>query len=346
MNEPLQDMGDASILERFVYSAFIAKDGRLRSILRFFLSIIVIVIGNFVAMLFASAAGRGHIFNLIYRPLALVLVVGGFALLLKIADGAPGNPLPAMGLSFRKPGVKDAIAGCGIGFALVFIAYLVIRFTCGVTTSVTLNSRAVKLLVVELVILAAGAMLEEVMFRGYPFQRLVESFGAVGRWAFGHSGAGQDGPDERPNRFGAIMAAVLWSTAFGAVHLGNPDASVWSFLNTAFVGLLLCFAYLRTRSLWMPWGIHFAWNTTLGVIFGLPVSGLMEFAVVVRSKAVGPKWITGGSYGIEASALGTAVIVIGIVVIILSVKQRKSDLLKPEDVWAAPDGNASERIQM
>jgi uncharacterized protein len=346
MNEPLQDLGDASMFERFVYSAFVAKDGRLRSILRFFLSIVVILVGNFVAMLVASVAGRGHIFNLIYRPLALVLVVGGFALLLKIADGVPGNPLPAMGLSFRKPWIKDASVGCAIGFALVFIAYVVIRITCDVTATITLSSRTLKLLIVELLILAAGAMLEEVMFRGYPFQRLVESFGALGQWMFGHSGAGQDGPDERPNRFGAIIAAVLWSTAFGAVHLGNPDASVWSFLNTAFVGLLLCFAYLRTRSLWMPWGIHFAWNTTLGVIFGLPVSGLMEFAVVVRSKAVGPKWITGGSYGIEASALGTAVIVVGIVVVLLFVKQRKIDPVPVEDTSATPNGNAPERIQM
>lgn len=348
MNEPVQSIDDASIFERFVYSAFIAPDGRLRSIWRFALSLIVIVAGNVAAGALASFSGRGYLANLIYRPLALLLVTGGFALLLKVADGVPGNPVPAMGLSFRKPWVKDALAGSGLGFALVFIAYLVIRTTCHLTVTITLSSRTIKLLVAELVILATGAMLEEVMFRGYPFQRLVETFGWLGRWLFRHSVA--DVRDERAGRFGALAAAVLWSTAFGAVHLGNPDASVWSFLNTAFVGLLFCVAYLRTRSLWMPWGIHFAWNTALGTVFGLPVSGIMEFAVVVRSKVAGPKWITGGSYGIEASTLGTAVIVIGIILVLVFVKQRQSESAivptETENDSTAPDGSASERIKM
>jgi CAAX protease family protein len=350
MNENLQSVGEANILERLVYSGFVAQDGRLRSMWRFALSIIVVLIGNIVAMIIASLAGRGHIYNLIYRPLALVLVLGGFALLLKVADCVSGDPLPAMGLSFRKPWIKDASVGCAIGFALVFIAYVVIRFTCDLTVNITLSSRTVKLLVAELLILAAGAMLEEVAFRGYPFQRLVESFGCVGRLLFRHSGVGAE--DQRASRFRALTAAVLWSTAFGAAHFWNPDASVWSFLNTAFVGLLLCIAYLRTRSLWMPWGIHFAWNTALGTVFGLPVSGIMEFAVVVRSKVVGPKWttkwITGGSYGIEASALGTAVIVIGIIVVLAFVKQRQ---IAPTAVATENDavnavGNALGRIQV
>jgi hypothetical protein len=346
MNQPLQSAGDANGFERFVYFAFMAQDERLRSIWRFVLSIIVIVVGNAVAFTFASAAGRGHILNLIYRPLALVLVVCGFALLLKIADGVPGNPLPAMGLSLRKPWIRDASVGCAIGFVLVLVAYVVMRLTCKFTVNATLSSRTAKLLVAELVILATGAMLEEVMFRGYPFQRLVESFGGVGRWLFGHLSA--DPGDERGSRFGALAAAVLWSTAFGAVHLGNPDASVWSFLNTALVGLLFCLAYLRTRSLWMPWGIHFAWNTAMGVVFGLPVSGITEFSVVVRSKVAGPAWITGGSYGIEASALGTSVIVIGIAGVLVFVKQRKSEpaTALTEDSFRTPDGNAPERIQM
>ncbi len=345
MNEPIQSAGDASGFEQFVYSIFVAKDERLRSVWRFVLSIVVIVLGNGVALLFSSVAGGGRGSDLIYRPLALVLVVAGFALLLKIADGVPGNPLPAMGLAFRKAWIRDAGAGFGIGFALVFIAYLVMRLTCHLTKSITLSRRSVELLVLELVILATGAMLEEAMFRGYPFQRLVESFEDAGRWLFRHSAADQGTP--RVSGFSALAAAVLWSAAFGAVHFWNPNASVWSFLNTALVGLLFCLVYLRTRSLWMPWGIHFAWNTTLGVIFGLPVSGIMEFAVVVRSKAVGPKWITGGSYGIEASALGTAVIVIGIVGILMFVKQRGIEL-EPEvkHSTSGPDERAAESIQM
>ena len=79
--------------------------------------------------------------------------------------------------------------------------------------------------------------------------------------------------------------------------------------------MLLSIAYLRTRALWLPWGIHFGWNLTLGMLFGLPVSGLRLFNVVVRTTASGPRWVTGGSYGVEASVTGGVVVLVGIAVV-------------------------------
>jgi hypothetical protein len=146
-------------------------------------------------------------------------------------------------------------------------------------------------------VLAAGACAEEVAFRGYPFQRLIEAIGPV-------------------------AAAIVLSLLFGAVHFLNPHASVLGFLNTALIGLLLAFAYLRTRTLWMSIAIHFFWNLTLGLVFGLPVSGLTLFSVVTRARAVGPLWLTGGSYGIEASAETTIVVVLALMVVVVFVKAR------------------------
>ena len=106
-----------------------------------------------------------------------------------------------------------------------------------------------------MLLLLSGALLEEAMFRGYPFQRLVEAVGPV--WA-----------------------VVALSALFGAAHLGNPNASgvlSWAFLNTIAIGVLLALAYLRTRTLWLPFGIHFGWNFALGFVFGLPVSGMNTF---------------------------------------------------------------------
>ena len=80
------------------------------------------------------------------------------------------------------------------------------------------------------------------------------------------------------------------------------------------IGILLSIMYLRTRSLWLPWGFHFAWNTTLGLVLGLPVSGLRLFNVAVHGTANGPRWLTGGSYGIEASAPGAFAIGVGLLV--------------------------------
>ena len=102
---------------------------------------------------------------------------------------------------------------------------------------------------------------------------------------------------------------------FGAVHWMNPGASPWGLLNTVLIGVVLSVAYLRTRALWLPWGLHFAWNATLGLVFGLPVSGIRLFNVVVHTTASGPQWLTGGTYGLEASLPGVSVVLVGLVVV-------------------------------
>ncbi len=106
------------------------------------------------------------------------------------------------------------------------------------------------------VLLFFGALLEELSFRGYPFQKLTEAFGA-------------------------FWAVVFLSALFGAVHLGNPDAQgflSWGFFNTLAVGLLFALARIRTGSLWFSVGLHFGWNLFQGAVFGLPVSGLHDFS--------------------------------------------------------------------
>ena len=102
---------------------------------------------------------------------------------------------------------------------------------------------------------------------------------------------------------------------FAAMHLVNTNASAASTLVTILAGWLFSIAYLRTRALWLPWGLHFAWNASMGILFGLPVSGLTIFNPVITTNAVGPKWLTGGGYGPEGSAV--AVFVLPVLMIVL-----------------------------
>jgi membrane protease YdiL (CAAX protease family) len=298
----------------------------LRSLWRFVLAVVVTYFANVLAGGFAAGAGRGRLFELTYRSLALVFVLAGYSLLLIVADRVDGNPLSAMGLALRGPWLRDIAVGLGLGFAMIAVAVTVIAAAGDLSINIGAPPRAFQKVIIVVLTLVSGAMLEEAMFRGYPFQRLVESATPVG-------------------------GILILSALFGAVHLGNPSASIWSFLNTTAVGVLFCIAYLRTQSLWMPWAIHFCWNAALGLVFGLPVSGLTSFAVVVRSKAAGPDWLTGGAYGIEASALGTFVILLGIVAVVVLVKPRPSRQVAvtlsdigPQD--SRSDENPAERIQM
>jgi hypothetical protein len=211
---------------------------------------------------------------------------------------------------------------------MICLAVIWIALAGNLDLQVKLTGRTVTVAVVVGMVLATGAMTEELMFRSYPFQRLLEAVGPV-------------------------AATLLMSVLFGVAHGANPHASRLALFNTFAVGVLLCVAYLRTRALWLPWGIHFAWNTTLGMVFGLPVSGLNDFAVIVRARASGPRWVTGGAYGIEASAVGTFMILLGFIPLVLLTRRRQvqaqaAGVLAEGGGWdgqSASDQAAPDRIQ-
>jgi hypothetical protein len=141
--------------------------------------------------------------------------------------------------------------------------------------------------------LSAGALLfvaalaEEAAFRGYPLQTLTRA-GLM--W------------------LGVILTSVL----FALGHLQNPNVVPGvTFANTVIAGFWLAAAYLKTRSLWFPLGVHWGWNWALGCVFGLPISGLRFFSnPILRGDDVGPAWLTGGTYGIEGGVACTIALIV------------------------------------
>jgi membrane protease YdiL (CAAX protease family) len=86
--------------------------------------------------------------------------------------------------------------------------------------------------------LLAGAAGEEILFRGYGFQMLIRTLGPAGA---------------------VLPVGVL----FALLHAGNPHATWLGLTNTAGFGILFGYAFLRSRDLWLPIGLHFGWNLTL-----------------------------------------------------------------------------------
>lgn len=285
-------------------------EGKLRSIWRFPIAVIVVVFANIIAgkTAFASFSKHPLVADTAYRTIAALLLVGAFALMGRYIDQVDGSVLAAQGLPMRPFAFKEMWKGFGLGFLLITLSVAAIAIFGSLEMTVTLNAITTGRATVVIVLLLAGAMLEEVMFRGYPFQRLVESMGSWG-------------------------AILVLSVLFGAVHLQNPNAGgvlSWGFFNTIAVGVLLALAYLRTKSLWLPFGFHFAWNFSLGLVFGLPVSGLSLFSVIVRSRVSGPKLLTGGNYGIESSLTGAVAIGLGII-IVMALPQTRTELPVPAE---------------
>ena len=264
------------------------SDGRLRPWWRFALAIPVFLLSEALGSVVASAfAAHPLIGETAGHMVSLAVLLGGFMLLLVTADQVQieERPLAHMGLSFDGHAWLDQIGvGLAIGGVMVGIAVIAIAIGGVLHFDFVLHARTIPRIAIVLLLLMVAAMAEEVAFRGYPFQRLVESFGPLG-------------------------AIIVLSVLFGLMHAGNPDASRTAVVNTILYGVILAIAYLRTRSLWFPFGIHLGWNAALGLVFGLPLSGLHIFAVIVRGHATGPEWLTGGGYGVEGSLLGSVIII-------------------------------------
>jgi membrane protease YdiL (CAAX protease family) len=271
---------------------FTDADGRIQPIWAFAVSGLLSAAAFLVAGYAAASIAGNHVlrFEAIFRPLLAVLLLAIFSWLLTVGQHIEDQRIAAQGLPLSPGSLRQFGVGCAIGVFLVMLAVVPIAIGSSWSIRTTVNSVSLARAAIVFLIVISGALAEELMFRGYPFQRLVEAVGASG-------------------------AIVVFSTLFGVVHLSNPGASVWGLIITIAIGVLLSVTYLRTRALWMPWGIHFAWNLLLGLILGLPVSGLRLFNVAVHSTVRGPKWLTGGSYGIEASAPGAVAVLIGLVLV-------------------------------
>ena len=148
-----------------------------------------------------------------------------------------------------------------------------------------------------------AAVSEEMLFRGVLF-RWLEEFG--GSWA----------------------ALLLTSAFFGAAHLANPNASILAAVGIALeAGVLLGGAYMLTRSLWLPMGIHAAWNFTQGEIFDIPVSGASPHGLLT-ARLSGSPLLTGNGFGLEASPIAISVATAaGVCLVILAVK--RGQLVQP-----------------
>jgi CAAX protease family protein len=88
-----------------------------------------------------------------------------------------------------------------------------------------------------------------------------------------------------------------------------------SFVVSILFGVLLSTAYLRTRALWLSWGVNFGWKASRALVFGLAVSGVSSHSSVVEGDPMGPFWLTGGGYGLDGSWLAFFVLLAALPVV-------------------------------
>jgi len=263
-------------------------DGRVRPIWRFLIAGALAFSCQMLVGLLLRPTDLTDTATVIAFSIVLAINVSLFVTMSVVLDHAT-HPFDYIGFSTAVPIARHIVVGFVFGALLVSLAVLLIALPGTATFAWRMSGAMLLAAATQLLLFAVAALHEEVVFRGYPFQRLTES---IGTWP----------------------AVVVLSVLFGLPHLTNPNSTMFAAFNTAGIGALLAIAYLRTRSIWFVWGIHWGWNLVLAVGYGLIVSGF-DTDGPVDGSVMGPVWLTGGAYGIEGGASGSAAIVVGLVLL-------------------------------
>jgi len=210
-----------------------------------------------------------------------VALVANLLLLRMFTD----RPLVDLGMRWNRASMENMAIGIlgGAGAASLVLAPPLLARAARISGTPQ-DQPSFSVMVFVVVMLALGAMGEELMMRGYGFQILLAT---CGTWA----------------------TIIPVGVVFAWLHTGNPNATWLGIANTAGFGVLFGYAFVRSRDLWLPAGLHFGWNVTLP-LFGVNVSGLrMKVTGHEMVWSAGSLW-SGGDYGPEASVLTSLMMIV------------------------------------
>jgi membrane protease YdiL (CAAX protease family) len=257
---------------------------KLRLLVRVGVFVLLVILGRMV-------------FPVLMQPFGGVLVVSALS---AFATGALANAVVArgwergqlsdFGLGWAAASGRELLTGIagGAGGAILIV---MVAVTSGLASfdTVPLAEHAWGGIPVLIVVLLFGSVGEELVFHGYAFQHLVRHMG----------------------EFATVLPVGI---LFGLLHLVNQNVTLLAVVNTIAWGVLLGCAYLRTRALWLPIGLHFGWNAATPFL-GENLSG---FTIAVTGYQLhwrtGVLW-SGGAYGLEGG-LFTTVVVAGLFVLL------------------------------
>jgi membrane protease YdiL (CAAX protease family) len=242
----------------------------------------------FLAMLVVTAIALSMISGMIDLPdsdltmlafTVVSLLVPGVTALVFMARFVDHMPLAVYGVAFHERWRKDVLLGLGISAGMLAAMLVGCAAFGNLEITWTGHQTAPSAMLFTLVLLMIAAANEEIVFRGYPMQVLMRG---IGPWP----------------------AMILMSVLFGVIHANNPNATLLGTINTILAGIMLSLAYFKTRSLWLPYAIHFGWNTGLGMVLGFPLSGI-DIGSFWTSRTTSADFIVGGSYGPEGGLVAT-----------------------------------------
>ncbi len=212
------------------------------------------------------------------------------------------QPISSLGLKLSRNAITDLGAGILMMGLLMGLIYVVqsrlgwLSFENSAWQGLTVPQVLREIILPTLYLFILVGWLEELLFRGYVLQNLASGLNIW--WGLG-----------------------LSSILFAAAHSLNPGASWTAIAGLFAAGLFLGYAYMRTRQLWLPVGLHIGWNFFEGPVFGFPVSGL-NIPHLIQQAETGPDLWTGGAFGPEAGLIVIPALALGAGLIYLYTRKR------------------------
>lgn len=200
-------------------------------------------------------------------------------------------------LMFRKQSLRSVGLQCdlrwskqlSLGLILGSIQMIFICTLMALSTNIKFefnDNFSINLLMFSSFAFLCAAVLEELLFRGFIFQRLIDGIGFT-------------------------YAQLLMATIFVLAHLTNPELNeatmLWATIDIGLGAIIWGMAFYYTKSLALPIGLHFSWNWMQGSIFGFNVSGFEQQGLLSPMMADGHNWLTGAGFGPEATVFAVII---------------------------------------
>ena len=220
--------------------------------------------------------------KLIIELSGLIFVLGITWIFRRYIDN---KPFVSMGYSM-KGRLKDCIYGILVGLVLISLGFFSLLFTDYL--EITQIVFSFKIVAGSFFFYLVAAMIEEVIFRGYVLNNLME---------YGNK----------------YLALFISSVLFALIHGMNPNLTIIAMVNLAIAGGVLGITYIYTKNIWYPVFLHVSWNYFQGPIYGFEVSGTQAVSIISQ-KVSGNELITGGDFGFEGSIILTFLMIALIIV--------------------------------
>ena len=267
----------------------IQTGGRLRAYLEFLAAFLYFFFARALAFHGARGLASESWSPLVEQAMLVFLLIIGYSAMGFWMDRQV-HPIREQGLPLRPGFAGEAGLGLATGWAIALVCVFPLAIFGGIAVSIAMQAPAWGWFVADAAFFALLTLAEEIAFRGYAFQRFENAVGPLG-------------------------AALGFSAIYAILQALIPGASHASLAVAFVLGLVLSACYLRTRALWVSWGLNFGWKATRALLFGLSVNGLVNHSPVIEGDPMGRLWLSGGAFGLDGSWLSFFVFLVALVVV-------------------------------